>query len=190
MIYSYAPFLFKGDMMKKENIWLIISILLVIIWMVSVFKLSGEVSEVSGNRSGGVISSIIKMFNSDISEEKLDNLTKELQPIIRKIAHFLLYSLGGFLIYNLIYIILRKYGYIKNIVISILCGVFYAITDEIHQLFVPGRSGEIRDVFIDTLGVIFGTLMYYLIISFLVKRIFNQKSKIMSTNADKNMNVI
>ena len=74
MIYSYAPFLFKGDMMKKENIWLIISILLVIIWMVSVFKLSGEVSEVSGNRSGGFISSIIRFFNNDISEDKLEKL--------------------------------------------------------------------------------------------------------------------
>ena len=190
MIYSYAPFLFKGDMMKKENIWLIISILLVIIWMVSVFKLSGEVSEVSGNRSGGFISSIIRFFNNDISEDNLEKLTESLQPFVRKIAHFLLYSLGGFLIYNLIYIILRKYGYIKNIIISILCGVFYAITDEIHQLFVPGRSGEIRDVFIDTLGVIFGTLMYYLIISFLVKRIFNKKSKIMSTNTNKNTNDI
>ena len=94
--------------MKKENIWLIISILLVIIWMVSVFKLSGEVSEVSGNRSGGIISSIIRFFNNDISEDKLEKLTESLQPFVRKCAHFCLYAIGGFLIYNLVNMQLDK----------------------------------------------------------------------------------
>lgn len=163
-MHLFSSFNSNGGNMKKENIWLIISIILVVFWMILVFKLSGEISEVSGNRSGGVISNIIKIFNKDISDDELYHLTEKLQPIIRKVAHFLLYSLGGFLIYNLINIILKKYSYIKNITISVLLGAVYAITDEVHQLFVPGRSCEIRDVCIDTLGIIFGVFIYYAII--------------------------
>ena len=154
--------------MKKENIWLVISILLVIIWMVSVFKLSSEVSEVSGNRSGGFISSIIRFFYNDISEDNLEKLTESLQPFVRKCAHFCLYAIGGFLIYNLVNCIFKKYNknysYIKCILTSTCIGVIYAITDEIHQLFVSGRSGEVRDVFIDSCGIILGVAMCYIII--------------------------
>lgn len=157
--------------MKKENIWLIISIILVVFWMVLVFKLSGEISEVSGKRSGSVIESIIMFFNKNISETKLQTLIEYLQPLVRKIAHFLLYMLGGFLIYNLINFALKNFSRAKCLLISVLVGSFYAITDEIHQLFVPGRSGELRDVIIDSLGVILGIFIYYLLFNIFSKRI-------------------
>lgn len=37
-----------------------------------------------------------------------------------------------------------------------ITGTLYACTDEFHQLFVEGRSGELRDVCIDSAGVILG----------------------------------
>ena len=43
--------------------------------------------------------------------------------------------------------------------ISWLCGTLYAMTDEFHQLFVPGRSGEIRDVCLDSAGVLVGVFI-------------------------------
>ncbi|HIU52150.1 MAG TPA: VanZ family protein [Candidatus Merdicola faecigallinarum] len=49
----------------------------------------------------------------------------------------------------------------RKITYSFIIGVIYAITDEIHQLFVPGRSGEIRDVLIDGLGIIVGIILIY-----------------------------
>jgi len=48
----------------------------------------------------------------------------------------------------------------QKILYSISFGGGYAVTDEIHQLFVPDRSGRILDVGIDTLGVITGVLIY------------------------------
>ena len=156
------------------------SILLVIMWMVSVFKLSSEVSEVSGNRSGGIISSIIRFFYNDISEDNLEKLTESLQPFVRKCAHFCLYAIGGFLIYNLVNLIFKKYNknysYIKCILISIFIGVIYAITDELHQLFVSGRSGELRDVFIDSCGIILGVIMCYAIVKFITLKLVHNKS--------------
>ena len=41
-----------------------------------------------------------------------------------------------------------------------ITGSLYAATDEFHQLFVANRSGELRDVCIDSAGVLLGTLVY------------------------------
>ena len=38
-------------------------------------------------------------------------------------------------------------------------GTLYAASDEIHQLFVPGRSGQLRDVLLDSDGVAAGILL-------------------------------
>ncbi|MBB1503242.1 VanZ family protein, partial [Candidatus Saccharibacteria bacterium] len=56
-----------------------------------------------------------------------------------------------------------------SLFMSILLSFLYACTDEIHQIFVPGRSAQFRDVLIDTLGASFGTLIAYLIIKLITK---------------------
>ncbi len=38
----------------------------------------------------------------------------------------------------------------------------YAFSDELHQLFIPGRNGAIADVFLDTIGGSVGGLIVYL----------------------------
>ena len=52
---------------------------------------------------------------------------------------------------------------------SILLSFLYACTDELHQIFVPGRSAQFRDVLIDTLGASFGATITYLIIKLFTK---------------------
>jgi hypothetical protein len=52
---------------------------------------------------------------------------------------------------------------------SILFSFLYACTDELHQIFVPGRSAQFRDVLIDTLGASFGIAITYLTIKFFKK---------------------
>ena len=47
----------------------------------------------------------------------------------------------------------------NRIVFCIIFGMMYAASDELHQKFVDGRSAEIRDVCIDTLGVVFGVII-------------------------------
>ena len=61
--------------------------------------------------------------------------------------------------------LLREYMVIntKLVLLSLLICFLYACSDEIHQLFVPGRSGEARDVLIDTLGACLGVSFYYLV---------------------------
>ncbi len=61
------------------------------------------------------------------------------------------------------------YGY-KGIAFALLVCVLYAISDEVHQMFVPGRGPGIKDVLIDSVGATVGIGMYMLIIKMLMIR--------------------
>lgn len=140
----------------------IISITLVILWMILVFWFSSQIGDDSQVTSGNTIRKIITFINNNIDKVKLEEIVELLQPIVRKLAHFTLYTLGGILIFNLFNSFKLKNR--EKIGYSLLVGALYAITDEIHQLFVPGRSGMIKDVFIDSLGIITGVIICLIII--------------------------
>lgn len=53
----------------------------------------------------------------------------------------------------------------KQALISWGVATAYAATDEFHQLFVPGRSGQVTDVCIDSIGALIGVLIVVLVIS-------------------------
>ena len=141
---------------KKTQIKFL-NIILIIIWMIIIFNFSGQIGTESGNTSRKFTVQIIKILTGkslSIHEPFVDNL----QSIIRKLAHFSIYTVGGFLIMNYQYGTNKKEY--RKILYSIIFGGSYAITDEIHQIWVPGRSGNIFDVGIDTLGVVTGVLIY------------------------------
>lgn len=147
--------------MKKQTILRIISIIFVLAWMVTVFMLSHQIAEDSSKTSSNFITVIIKLFNKDIEQEQLVRIILKVETIVRKLAHFVLYTLGGMLI-TIMFINFKEY-ITKTKIASFLLGATYAITDEIHQLFIPGRSGEIRDVLIDSTGVLLGVFIIYLL---------------------------
>lgn len=77
--------------------------------------------------------------------------------------------------------LLSTYENIKRknqIYISTMLGILYAISDEIHQSFTPGRGPKITDVFIDSLGVFFGIIVILLIVEII--NIKNKKCQKMS----------
>ena len=147
--------------MKKK----IILSILVILWMGLVFFFSNQKSVQSDKVSNGLISKVIDVIEhikgSEFTDNELDIIYDYAVTPVRKTAHFLIYTVLGILVFNLIkqYKIKMK----EIIIISILICLLYACTDEIHQLFVYGRSGELRDVLIDTLGSIFGIIITYLL---------------------------
>ena len=69
--------------------------------------------------------------------------------------------------------------------ISILVGLVYAISDEIHQGFTPGRTPSPIDVGIDTCGVMFGIIVVLIIIS-VYKALTEKNIDIMSMNTRTN----
>ena len=143
----------------------IITIILIIAWMTLVFYLSNQISDESSKLSGGITRAILHFFN--ILEGKTIEQQSQIETIVRKLAHYSIYTIGGILILS--HVNLYKISANKKVIVSQLVGTLYATTDEIHQLFVPGRSGEIRDVCLDSLGVITGIIIT-LIIQKMIKR--------------------
>ena len=127
--------------MKKK-----INILLVIAWMIFIFVMSNFNATESSNQSNFIVNIISHLFN-------ITNINL-LTFIIRKLAHFTEYLILGILISNYLN------SYHKKIYLSTIICFVYAISDEVHQIFVPGRSFQIRDIIIDTMGAIFGIIIY------------------------------
>ena len=143
----------------KKTIIRIILIILILLWMYIVFGFSGQ----NGEESSGIsfkISMLLTRNNEEVS--------RTIEPYIRKIAHFSEYAVGGILIFLLILTFEKISPKVRNIS-SIIITIIYAISDEVHQVFVPGREGKIVDVYIDTLGIITGILFINLII-----KVFNK----------------
>lgn len=125
-----------------------ISILLVITWMILIFIMSSFNSTESSNQSNFIVNIIANIFN-------INNISI-LSLIVRKLAHFTEYFILGLLVYNLIYSNQKKAYF------AIIICVLYAISDEIHQLFVPGRSCQVLDVIIDSSGSLLGIILLYI----------------------------
>lgn len=127
-----------------ENKRKIIYWCLLIIWMIGIFVMSNQPANVSDAQSEGVIK-ILSSIGVDINSifGQLANFA------VRKFAHFLEYMILALLAFNVI----KLYFNMKKVIIITIFLVFiYACSDEIHQLFVPGREGAMRDVMIDTIG--------------------------------------
>lgn len=141
---------------KKEQIK-IFKIILILVWMITVFTFSDQKGADSGDTSRRFTVVIIQVLTGKELEVD-DAFIDGIQLFIRKLAHFSVYAIGGFLIMNYAYSTDKLMK--QKLWGSIAFGGSYAITDEIHQLFVSGRSGNVIDVGIDTLGVIVGVLAY------------------------------
>lgn len=141
----------------------IISIILLVLWMSLIFYFSHQPSYTSDKASNGVIDKLIniveKVSKYEFNEEELNIINKSLVFPVRKSAHFIIYLIFGILFYNLIRLYMNKT--FKILIISILMCVIYACSDEIHQLFIFGRSGELRDVLIDSIGSLLGVMIAY-----------------------------
>jgi len=138
--------------MKKYLKWII-----VLAWLIIIFSFSSQPAVISDGNSKYVI----KIF--DLLGLNLNSMWGDLANfIVRKIAHFLEYLILYILLFNAVY---DKLNFKKAIVISLLGVFLYACSDEIHQLFVPGRASRLRDVIIDTSGGALGALIEYIRIS-------------------------
>ena len=135
---------------------LIIYILLSIACMITIFIFSSKNTNESNSTSKGLIYKIVNIcediFNKDYDEEKIID---ELNYPIRKVAHFSIYFLLGIFVYNIFLLTGVKH---KELIAIIIC-IIYAITDETHQVFVSGRTGQLLDVFIDSIGSILAILL-------------------------------
>lgn len=138
--------------LKKLNSLKRLLFLLPLLWMGVIFSFSsmtGTQSSAVSNPISSELAHIIKGIIPALSIEQLEKITDILEVIVRKTAHMTEYGL----LYLWWYIALCQNGVRKYALwLSFLLAAGYGATDEIHQLFVSARSGQVRDVCIDSLG--------------------------------------
>lgn len=138
------------NIIKRKDI----AIVAVISWMALIFYLSNQPASTSSELSG----SIVQFFISLVSWLPITVDSHMLHFLIRKSAHFVAYFILGLLTFHAVQ--LYKGTNVHTIMMASLIAVVYAISDEFHQTFIPGRSGEMRDVIIDSAGSLIGIIAY------------------------------
>ena len=144
-------------MNKKAIILWVITFL----WMGIIFSFSATTGDDSSSKSKRFTYEIINIIKKNEKESQIHKQVEKANPKIRKIAHAFEYAV----LYILVLLSLKETlkNTNKTYLIALILCVLYASTDEVHQLFVNGRSGELRDVVIDTAGAVIGLLIYEII---------------------------
>jgi len=144
------------------NIKRAILIILLILTFFQIFRFSNQNGEKSSGISRKITTAVTKNVKKiqELDKNKQEEVLGQIEKVIRKLAHFSIYMVVGILMM----LLMNTYEIkkIDRIAISLITGIIYASLDEIHQLFIPGRSAMITDVIIDTLGVLVGCFWVFL----------------------------
>ncbi len=144
----------KNNKLKKYLKWA-----LVILWAIFIFYLSHQPAHQSDNLSKDITKVIVKIVEN-IAPNKDFNISNT-NHMVRKNAHFFCYLVLGFLLNHALQN--KKTNTVKYMLTALSICILYAISDEIHQLFIPGRGGQIKDIIIDTSGSIIGIIFHYIL---------------------------
>lgn len=139
--------------------------------MIVIFCFSSQSGEDSATLSNGLLTHLLNMFYpgfKDMPNISQLNLHESLSFIIRKAAHFSIYASLG--IFSSAMMCTYRMKNLKRFLISLSICACYAAIDEIHQLFSSGRSCELRDVIIDSIGAAVGILLTMLIFTIINRK--------------------
>ena len=167
----------------------IIFAVLALLWMAIIFRFSAQPGVESHEVSQMVVALVTKVIgwlNAIGCKIALENIDMGLLDyIIRKIAHMTEYAVLGALLTGSLVTGTAKKSEIamveveasteaksrrKRILAAIVLGILYAASDEFHQYFVPGRLGCVRDVCIDSVGVLIGVAVFTVCIKLICRK--------------------
>lgn len=141
---------------------ILITLVPVLLMMIVIFILSAENAEKSGQTSGQIVRLVMGWLVphfEELSHSEQIALAERATFWIRKAAHFSEFAALGFFLCLHLSAICRRIPIPRYPMWAFAIGSLYGVTDEIHQLFVPGRSGEWRDMLIDSAGVLAGSVI-------------------------------
>lgn len=140
--------------MKKKHCYAI----LCIIWMLVIFWFSAQVADDSQEMSDFFVHLLDAVFSLDIMRNEI--IRDMTSFLVRKAAHMSEYAVLAILFG----LTIREYKKEPWLLLALAATAAYVATDEFHQLFVPGRSGQLKDVLIDTAGGALGLGLLALIL--------------------------
>ena len=152
-----------------RNIWhtawmKAISVVVLLVWMFVISGFSAQTGEESSSVSMAVSEWVAESYSAvvepQLSEEQVQAIAIRIEFPVRKIAHFSEYGIMACLAWYVLFC----FGYRrwKNGIVVLFC-FLYASVDEMHQLFVNGRSSRFTDVCIDTSGAFLAMLIVFLV---------------------------
>ena len=130
-----------------------ILIICIIVLCCKIFALSSQDGGVSAGTSRQFTEIVLKILGLECNDRTIEIIN----PVIRKVAHFSVYMLLGFL--TMCTCETFKWQRVYKFDFSTMFAFVFACSDELHQRLVPGRSGEFADVCLDTVGAMLGVLI-------------------------------
>ena len=127
-----------------------------------------DVSSVSSGRVLQLLQAVLRRLGHPALAQRLT------MHIVRKMAHFCEYTLEGFLLMLCMRVYTRRY--VRHISVPMLGGVLTAMADETIQIYSPGRSSQVTDVWLDSAGVLAGILIA-LVFMVLCRMLFHRCNK-------------
>lgn len=158
----FFSFLSTGFFQKLKSNKKLFSFLLVLVWMIVIFNFSNQNGTKSTNTSDIVTSMVVNVTtnatNKEYTREEVKKKVEDSTFYIRKTAHFTEYLILGILVLNL----LSNYGKINKrmLLLALIFCYLYAVSDEIHQIFITGRTAKFLDTLIDGTGALIGITMF------------------------------
>ncbi len=155
----------------KKSFWTFL--ILAVLIMILIFCFSQQNAEESTKTSKVIVEKIVNEKTYDASCGKsIEKVKEDTEFKIRKSAHFCLYYLLGLFVFmTLFYSDKLHKNYVLFIFSMIIC-ILYATSDEVHQLFMDGRSGQVTDVLLDSGGSLSGCITAFIIQKIRKKEIF------------------
>ncbi len=139
-----------------------IKLILIILWITMIFCFSSQKGTSSSNLSNGLIYKVTSYITGNkVSNKEKVILSNKYSKFVRKMAHFSVYLILGILVISFI----SEFNIKRRYLLAVILCVLYALTDELHQYFVPGRSCELLDILLDSTSSFLGVLFYKFIIS-------------------------
>lgn len=157
-------------MSRRKLIIVSVIAAIAIAWCITIFKLSDMSSENSNGKSRGIVEqAIVKVLDatneagltdSHPDDEKLAKAAKLINAPLRKVVHATVYFVLALLLLIISRVIFGSKKYLPSCAVAVLLCSIFAMTDEYHQTFVDGRTGQFSDVLIDTVGACIGVLLF------------------------------
>ncbi|MEH7546499.1 MULTISPECIES: VanZ family protein [Bacillaceae] len=143
--------------MSKRKWWILAAIL----WMAVIFTFT-QVPYSTGSSTSSALEKLFAALHINLDPSAIDFLNF----IVRKATHITVFGILAFLFFKSLEI--YRFAYVLSWILTVI----YAMTDEYHQSFMPGRTASIKDVFLfDSVGA-----FLFLLLTFLIVRKSKQKN--------------
>lgn len=170
----------KNRKMDRKKLLSVATHILLVLWMFFIFDMSAKQGEDSAELSGGVSYLFMQIWNAlfrlNWDENTLLEMAQTWDYPIRKLAHMTEFGILAMLAYQTLgsYTKRWKNAFGRFLQMRYVSAwsftALYAVTDEIHQLFVPGRSGNPLDVCVDSTGALLALLFVWCVTKIFIRK--------------------